>query len=99
MTMAMTKHNSAPTAAVSEGVAIPPYIAYSTPTIIARNGKTRGKISNFSAHVYDPDDNVAASPDFQVEYSDHIINNATNSNPGITPARNSRPIEVSVAIP
>src|SRR5256885_8150664 len=38
-------------------------------------------------------------PRFQMMNSVHSMNRAVSSTPGITPARNSRPIEVSVAMP
>ena len=63
------------------------------------NGMTRGKISKRSCQVYERGDKVSVFPDLHVEYNDHAINKLTRSKPGNTPAKNKRPIDVSVAIP
>ena len=60
---------------------------------------TRGKISKRSCQEYERGDKVFVFPYFHVEYKDHAMNRPTRSNPGKTPAKNKRPIDVSVAIP
>ena len=68
--------------------------------MISRNGSTRGSTSIFWRQLYTVIASAEWAPPWrQVLYTDHSMNRPTSSSPGSTPARNSRPIEVSVAMP
>ena len=80
-------------------MATPPYSEYNTPKIIAKNGITLGSISKRSFQLKLFLFKASILPLFHVEKIDHNIKRKTSKRPGIAPAKNKRPIDVSVEIP
>src|SRR6516164_8952130 len=70
-----------------------------TPAMIRINGAIFGIDWNFSFHAYRKSAACERKPRFQMMNKVQRMNRPVSIKPGITPARNSRPIEVSVAMP
>jgi hypothetical protein len=85
-------------AATSDGVAKPPYMTTVTAMMMTRNGSVRASPDTFSRSVKCSCCTVRSAVRMLTihEYSE---NSSTRSTPGSTPARNRRPIEVSVTMP
>ena len=67
---------------------------------MVRKGKTLGSAWNFSCKVKLTSRSLtAALPKRQVAKSAQIMKSVVSIRPGITPARKSRPMDVSVAMP